>query len=275
MSVIGGFGQKQSHWERRRVHRDGVDLSNIGMVSLLLYFLRSFYNSDSINKPLIHFHLTHCKTISSLWSPFRKFSENSCLRMESKKKSFKDVLVSLTKPGTSNPPIPKEVDEVIGALAILSSAEKVDLEFSEEEYEDDMEAEYENSLEETNPEFEEYVKKLSSVWKDINVLEKTCLIGNLWKGKAEVMKIKNKITTDWKFIKGETDMVDRANNWFEIHFTSEMDKNLVWDRHPFFMFGVLLVLMPWRSNFDPSRESIKYLDLWVRILFLPTEYMSA
>lgn len=87
-------------------------------------------------------------------------------------------------------------------------------------------------------------------------------------------KLKQKLITEWNFVKGEFEVVDHQNNWFEIHFTSGMEHDMVWEFCLYHVFGMLLVLMPWKANFDPSKEVIRTMELWVRILSLPTEYMS-
>lgn len=87
-------------------------------------------------------------------------------------------------------------------------------------------------------------------------------------------KLKQKLISEWNFVKGEFEVVDRLNNWFEIHSASGMERDMVWDCHPYHVFGMLLVLMPWKPNFNQSKEVIRTMDLWVRILSLPTEYMS-
>lgn len=74
------------------------------------------------------------------------------------------------------------------------------------------------------------MRQLARVEKDIKYREETCLIGTILKGKIEVTKLKKKLRLDWGFMKGEIDVVDRTNNWFEVHFASKMDKELAWEK---------------------------------------------
>lgn len=64
------------------------------------------------------------------------------------------------------------------------------------------------------------------------------------------------------------------NGWLEFQFTGSLERNLVWERRPYHVFGFLLVLLPWQPSFDVNMARIERLDLWIRIPFLPTEYMS-
>lgn len=69
-------------------------------------------------------------------------------------------------------------------------------------------------------------------------------------------------------------MVDRTNGWMEFQFAGPLERNMVWERRPFHVFSQLLVLVPWQPSFDVNTARIERLDLWLKIPFLPTEYMS-
>lgn len=48
----------------------------------------------------------------------------------------------------------------------------------------------------------------------------------------------------------------------------------MWDGRPYHIFGQLLLLKPWKSNFDTATESITQVDMWIRTPNLPVEYIS-
>jgi len=72
-------------------------------------------------------------------------------------------------------------------------------------------------------------------------------------------------------VKDHVDYVDVGNNWILLHFSTIQDKNIVFDRRPWFVNGLNFVLLPWTPFVDPYNTFITRVDQWIRIPRLPWE----
>lgn len=82
--------------------------------------------------------------------------------------------------------------------------------------------------------------------------------------------ILSKCLNVWK-LSGEVSMVDMGNGFTLLKFTNAIDCNSVLDGQPWFMGGQIYSLQRWKPNFDPVKESLLSVLLWIRLPRLPLE----
>ncbi|KAL8153473.1 hypothetical protein V2J09_011233 [Rumex salicifolius] len=121
-----------------------------------------------------------------------------------------------------------------------------------------------------------YLSRISGVRDNIVKLKETCLMGYVIGDPVEFSKLKAKLRSDWRFVRGAFEVFERANFWFEIRFANPIDKRRVRDGRPYHVFNKLLcgyVDLPWVSSFDPFPEPISTVDIWIHIPNLHVEYI--
>lgn len=77
----------------------------------------------------------------------------------------------------------------------------------------------------------------------------------------------------WK-LKGGWQLIDLPNDYFIVKFNLEEDMNSVLCGGPWILAGQTLVVQKWRSDFDPVKDTINRMALWVRIYGLPVKYFK-
>lgn len=70
---------------------------------------------------------------------------------------------------------------------------------------------------------------------------------------------------------GEVKYVDMGNDFIFLKFANEVDCNHVFFYQPWFVQAQILNLQRWRRGFDPFKESIKSIIIWMRLPGLPVE----
>nr|DAD20699.1 TPA_asm: hypothetical protein HUJ06_022162 [Nelumbo nucifera] len=80
-------------------------------------------------------------------------------------------------------------------------------------------------------------------------------------------------TKEWN-IQSKVDIQLIANDFFLITFTSASDYSRVIKEGPWMVNGKYLVLVPWKSSFNPIRAKLEEVDVWVHLLGLPIEFWS-
>ncbi|KAL8129222.1 LOW QUALITY PROTEIN: hypothetical protein V2J09_018377 [Rumex salicifolius] len=101
------------------------------------------------------------------------------------------------------------------------------------------------------------------------------MLGFLVGEQKEFSKLFTKLRFEWRTAKGDLSFSALKAGWFEISFSNHVDLNRIWEACPYHVFSQLLLLKQWHSGFDPSKESISQLDLWVRLHFLPEEFANS
>lgn len=82
--------------------------------------------------------------------------------------------------------------------------------------------------------------------------------------------LSSKTKADW-LLTGEVIYVDMGNGFTLIKFSNEMDCNYAFFGQPWFVQEQILNLQRWRGDFDPFKECIKSIIVWIRLPSLPLE----
>lgn len=75
-------------------------------------------------------------------------------------------------------------------------------------------------------------------------------------------------------VKGGWQLIDLPNDFFIVKFNLEEDMNHALCGGPLIIAGQTMVVRKWRPDFDPVKEIIGSMALWVRILDLPVNYFK-
>ncbi|WOL20225.1 hypothetical protein Cni_G29029 [Canna indica] len=84
--------------------------------------------------------------------------------------------------------------------------------------------------------------------------------------------IKNLMPKIWN-LSANCIIIDLARGFFAFKFADEEDYWKVFTGGPWFIRGQALSLVPWRNNFQPLKETISKVPIWIQFPGLPYEYM--
>ena len=115
---------------------------------------------------------------------------------------------------------------------------------------------------------------LRQVQNDIIERSNSFLFGKMLSAPLDLGTITARTKADWKIITCEVDYLEMGNGWILHCFANPQDLSLVWKERPWHIQGDLFFLSIWKPFFDPYMKETKWLDLWVRILKLPTELLN-
>ncbi|WOL10554.1 hypothetical protein Cni_G19312 [Canna indica] len=76
----------------------------------------------------------------------------------------------------------------------------------------------------------------------------------------------------WK-LKFSMQTIDLASDFYCFKFSNHDDMNHVISNGPWFLNGQVLLLIPWKPNFQPLLEKIETIPVWVQLPGLPVEYI--
>lgn len=105
---------------------------------------------------------------------------------------------------------------------------------------------------------------------DCEKFENLYLISNMLGESVPLKTIISKTKSEW-MATGEVKLNDVDNGFILIKFANEMDCNHVFFDQPWFVQGQILNLQRWRRDFDPFKESIESIVIWVHLPGLPVE----
>ncbi|WOL10598.1 hypothetical protein Cni_G19357 [Canna indica] len=91
-------------------------------------------------------------------------------------------------------------------------------------------------------------------------------------GRTPLELVKNIMPKIWK-IKSECNVVDLSASFFAFKFSNEEDYWEVFSGGPWFLRGQTLSLISWRENFQPLKESIEVVTVWIQFPGLLFEYL--
>lgn len=80
----------------------------------------------------------------------------------------------------------------------------------------------------------------------------------------------SKTKSEW-MATGEVKLADVDNGFILIKFANEIDCNHVLFYQPWFVQGQILNLQRWRRDFDPFKEAIESIIIWVHLPGLPVK----
>lgn len=78
-----------------------------------------------------------------------------------------------------------------------------------------------------------------------------CLMGRIFGDPPFRHIIETKLKKQWSFLVGEVSVQPMGNNWLMLDFSNVDDKLKVWERRPWFVFGLNFVVFPWTEKFCP------------------------
>ncbi|WOL01218.1 hypothetical protein Cni_G09932 [Canna indica] len=100
-----------------------------------------------------------------------------------------------------------------------------------------------------------------------------CLYGKFF-GKTPSLKLVQSIMPKiWKN-KFNMQVIYLASGFFCFKCQSNVDLNHVISNGPWFLYGQVLLLIPWKPNFQPLSEKIESIPVWVQFPGLPVEYLQ-
>ncbi|PKU81814.1 RNA exonuclease 1 [Dendrobium catenatum] len=70
-------------------------------------------------------------------------------------------------------------------------------------------------------------------------------------------------------LKGSFSLLSLADGFFLIKFSNQEDFDLVWSGGPWFMLGKPFILQKWSPKFQPKRDELSSIPLWIKIVDLP------
>ncbi|XP_058776628.1 uncharacterized protein LOC131650950 [Vicia villosa] len=83
--------------------------------------------------------------------------------------------------------------------------------------------------------------------------------------------LENRLNLVW-IRKGVFNIINLRNDYYLVAFSNEEDKNAAMANGHWFIYDHYLTIKDWRPNFQPENDSIKEVDVWVRITGFPIEY---
>ncbi|WOL07133.1 hypothetical protein Cni_G15870 [Canna indica] len=110
---------------------------------------------------------------------------------------------------------------------------------------------------------------------DLEEARKECklvLYGKFFGRTPSLELVKNIMLKIWK-IKSECNIVDLSAGFFAFKFSNVEDYWEVFSSGPSFLIGQTLSLVLWRENFQPLKESIEVIPVWIQFTRLPFEYL--
>ncbi|XP_062028817.1 uncharacterized protein LOC133744790 [Rosa rugosa] len=75
-------------------------------------------------------------------------------------------------------------------------------------------------------------------------------------------------------VKGGWQLIDLPNDFYIVKFNLEEDMNYALCGGPWILTGQTLIVRKWRPDFDPMKEFIGKMALWVRIFGLPIKFFK-
>ncbi|PKU71360.1 RNA exonuclease 1 [Dendrobium catenatum] len=70
-------------------------------------------------------------------------------------------------------------------------------------------------------------------------------------------------------LKGSFSLLSLADGFFLIKFSNQEDFDLVWSGGPWFMLGKPFILQKWSPKFQPKRDELSEIPLWIKIVDFP------
>ncbi|XP_020673293.1 uncharacterized protein LOC110092929 [Dendrobium catenatum] len=70
-------------------------------------------------------------------------------------------------------------------------------------------------------------------------------------------------------LKGSFSLLSMADDFFLIKISNQEDFDLVWSRGPGFLLGKPFILQKWSPKFQPKRDELSAIPLWIKIVDLP------
>ncbi|XP_020702249.1 uncharacterized protein LOC110113881 [Dendrobium catenatum] len=70
-------------------------------------------------------------------------------------------------------------------------------------------------------------------------------------------------------LKGSFSLLSLTDGFFLIKFTNQEDYDLVWSGGPWFLLGKPFILQKWSPKFQPKRDELSSIPIWVKIVDLP------
>ncbi|WOL07128.1 hypothetical protein Cni_G15865 [Canna indica] len=77
----------------------------------------------------------------------------------------------------------------------------------------------------------------------------------------------------WKLKFSMQTTIDLASGFYCFKFSNHDDMNHVISNGHWFLNGQVLLLIPWKPNFQPLLEKIETIPVWVQLPGLPVEYI--
>lgn len=119
-----------------------------------------------------------------------------------------------------------------------------------------------------------YMERLSKAKESFKKLKEVSLLGFVVGEPIEFTKLRAKLRKEWGLFGSNVDFFNKQQYWFEIRFKNMSDRNRVWEKRPYHIFGQLLVLKEWKPHFNPTNESKANVDLWFRLPKLSPMFLS-
>ncbi|KAI0510920.1 hypothetical protein KFK09_011531 [Dendrobium nobile] len=70
-------------------------------------------------------------------------------------------------------------------------------------------------------------------------------------------------------LKGSFSLLSMADGFFLIKFSNQEDFDLVWSGGPWFLLGKPFIIQKWSPKFQPKRDELSAIPLWIKIVDLP------
>ncbi|XP_020671933.2 uncharacterized protein LOC110091960 [Dendrobium catenatum] len=70
-------------------------------------------------------------------------------------------------------------------------------------------------------------------------------------------------------LKGSFSLLSLTDGFFLIKFTNQEDFDLVWSGGPWFLLGKPFILQKWSPKFQPKRDELSSIPIWIKIVDLP------
>ncbi|WOK92380.1 hypothetical protein Cni_G01071 [Canna indica] len=112
--------------------------------------------------------------------------------------------------------------------------------------------------------------------EDIEKTRRECklvLYGKFFGRTPSLELVKNIMHKLWK-IKGSCKVIDLASDFFAFKFNDENDYWSVYSGGPWFLRGQVLSLVQWKKNFQPMKEEVSVVPVWIQMPSLLLEFMS-
>lgn len=105
---------------------------------------------------------------------------------------------------------------------------------------------------------------------DIATFEQLYLISKILGEALPLKLVSSKCLTKWKLM-DDVSLADMGNGFYLIKFFNILDRNTALHCQSWFVEGQIFRIQLWEKNFDPIKEKIQFVPLWIRILWLPLE----
>lgn len=99
---------------------------------------------------------------------------------------------------------------------------------------------------------------------DVPHFDQFCLIGKVLGQFMPLNLIFFKCIVDWKFT-GEVNFVDRRKSFSLVKFITVLDCTRGTKCQSWFAGGQIHSFRRWKSNFDPVKEKLQFVLLWIRL----------